>query len=136
MKNYLEDENREVRETCELAIKRIEDFNRNECISGEFKSVDPTPALKKTISNEELSKIFLDEKQSLFEKYRAMFALRNKVQEDNDLEALKILCQGFSKNEGPLFKHEGKLNKFQFQIVNSYFFSCICFRSIRKRRIN
>eukprot|EP01080_Neovahlkampfia_damariscottae_P008383 gene8383-208_t len=103
---FLKDENREVRETCELAIKRIEDFNRTECVSGEFQSVDPIPPFKKVYSNDELAKIFLDENETLTQKYRAMFALRNKIQENNDLDALKILCKGFSKKEGALFKHE------------------------------
>jgi deoxyhypusine monooxygenase len=106
LKQFLNDQVREVRETCELSIKRIEDFNRKECISGEFQSVDPIPPFQKKTTNEELSKIFLDENESLTEKYRAMFSLRNKVQEENDLDALAILCKGFSKKEGALFKHE------------------------------
>ncbi len=42
---------------------------------------DPAPALnKKTVA--ELREVFLDEKASLFDRYRAMFALRNAGNEE------------------------------------------------------
>jgi len=46
LKLFLDDSIREVRETCYLALKRIETSTREECISNEFLSVDPTPSYK------------------------------------------------------------------------------------------
>lgn len=43
-------------------------------------SVDPTPSVPMK-DTEELKKILLNEELSLFERYRAMFALRNKGDE-------------------------------------------------------
>ncbi|ETO04092.1 hypothetical protein RFI_21599 [Reticulomyxa filosa] len=73
-------------------------------------SVDPAPPYfdvsvkqaKQPKSYEELEKILLDEKQSLFERYRAMFTLR-----DLDTNtAVDILCKGFKNDKSALFKHE------------------------------
>jgi len=57
---------------------------------------------KKSKSYEELEKVYLDEKQSLFERYRAMFTLRDL----NTKTAVQILCKGFKNNKSALFKHE------------------------------
>lgn len=116
LKKFEKDPVREVRETVELAIKRIEKNKREECQSGEFHSIDPTPP-KKNKSTKELINILLDTKESLYKRYKAMFALRNKSQE-GDEEALQGLCSSFKKDEGALFKHEvafvlGQLQKKQ-----------------------
>lgn len=78
-------------ETCELALQRIawlESHSPNEKLSP-FSSVDPTPpSTEQDISL--LKAILLDNKQTLFERYRAMFALRN-IQTDDSILAL---CEG------------------------------------------
>ena len=54
-----------------------------------YVTVDPAPPL--TLTNvDELKTILLEETQSLFERYRAMFALRN-IGTD---EAVLAICQG------------------------------------------
>lgn len=130
---YLQDPVREVRETCELAIANIEYANlrgKQDKFSEDFESIDPAPAIrvdedeeeekienennaarpskkeKKHYTTEELRQRYLDTNLSLFERYRAMFALRNRVSQNNDLDALHALCEGFRDEEGALFKHE------------------------------
>jgi deoxyhypusine monooxygenase len=117
LKLYLNDPVREVRETCELAIENIEhnmkktaEEAKNEVFE-QFTSVDPAPPTykyqKKTIS--ELRDIYLDLNASLFVRYKAMFALRNKSCTGNyeeQVQALNVLSEGFRQEEGALFKHE------------------------------
>eukprot|EP01018_Ginkgo_biloba_P034187 Gb_33072 [translate_table: standard] len=75
----------EVRETCELALKRIEerkntDMNK-ENITEErspFLTVDPAAPASSASSVEELRKVLLDEEKGMYERYAALFALRNR----------------------------------------------------------
>lgn len=132
LRAFLNDPVREVRETCELAIENIEHAMRKKALLatsenkenvGEheedydkqvrelFNSVDPAPPTKKykerTVA--ELRQIYLDWDQSLFKRYKAMFALRNKSctgPYEQQKEALMALCDGFRDGEGALFLHE------------------------------
>ncbi|TNN77509.1 Deoxyhypusine hydroxylase [Liparis tanakae] len=83
LKEYSQDPVIEVAETCQLAVQRLEwlqtreeqtdDQNTDE---NPYCSVDPAPpAVRKSAS--ELRSTLLDESLPLFERYRAMFALRN-----------------------------------------------------------
>lgn len=73
----------QVAETCQLAVRRLEwlisggDQKGEEVTDGNpYCSVDPAPpAQRKTVP--ELRTQLLDESLPLFERYRAMFALRN-----------------------------------------------------------
>nr|NVI76106.1 nero [Cucujiformia] len=95
----------EVAETCELALDRIdwlkhskEDFDK--MLKSPFNSVDPAPpALSQNIT--ELKSSLCCEDSSLFNRYRAMFALRNIGSED----AVKALGEAL-KCGSALFKHE------------------------------
>jgi deoxyhypusine monooxygenase len=116
LKKYRDDSVREVAETCILAIEKIEKNQRGDCVSGEFVSVDPVPPFKNKPTLE-LSEILLNPENSLYIRYRAMFALRNNAQ-NGDLVALNALCSSFTKQEGALFKHEvafvlGQLQKLE-----------------------
>lgn len=95
LKKYGQDTVVEVAETCQLALQRISWFEKNcdnDCVSP-YNSVDPTPP-----SQEEdvtrLRAILLDENESLFERYRAMFALRNL----NSDASISALCDGNVSN--------------------------------------
>ncbi|KAG6547368.1 hypothetical protein Mapa_010816 [Marchantia paleacea] len=74
----------EVRETCELALRRIEQgvtstAGENEDVDqSPFLSVDPAAAAASNSSIADLRKILLDEQQGMYERYGAMFALRNR----------------------------------------------------------
>lgn len=81
-------------ETCQLAVRRLEWLhgaeNRSEgTAENPYCSVDPAPpAARKSVP--ELRLALLDESLPLFERYRAMFALRNHGSE----EAVLALAAG------------------------------------------
>ncbi|XP_071010207.1 deoxyhypusine hydroxylase [Oncorhynchus clarkii lewisi] len=107
LKEYSEDPVIEVAETCQLAVRRLEwltsggDQNGEEGTDGNpYCSVDPAPpAQSKTVP--ELRTQLLDESLPLFERYRAMFALRNLGTE----EAVLALGDGLQCSSA-LFRHE------------------------------
>ncbi|KAL2653284.1 hypothetical protein R1flu_021412 [Riccia fluitans] len=72
----------EVRETCELALRRIEQAVAStadqDADQSPFLSVDPAAAAPSSSSIADLRKILLDEEQGMYERYGAMFALRNR----------------------------------------------------------
>ncbi|XP_078427627.1 ARM repeat superfamily protein [Wolffia australiana] len=72
----------EVRETCELAISRIKEQKNSvkseEKISSPFHSVDPAAPSSLTTSVDQLRNVLLSEEESMYERYAALFALRNR----------------------------------------------------------
>ncbi|XP_063608349.1 deoxyhypusine hydroxylase-like [Penaeus indicus] len=106
LREYSKDPVVEVAETCQLAVGRIEwlqsEAKEREKFEsdGKFLSVDPTPPSTET-STEKLREILLDESLPLFDRYRAMFSLRNM----NTPESAKALSAGF-KCSSALFRHE------------------------------
>ncbi|XP_054161266.1 deoxyhypusine hydroxylase-like [Oppia nitens] len=111
LKKYLNDDNKSVAETCQLAISRIEHLldSTNELVGGDsiaFKSVDPVPHLKR--DNDEnnnvqrLESMLTDSGNDLFTRYRAMFALRNL----NTDESAVALANGLQCPDSALFRHE------------------------------
>lgn len=95
----------EISETCELAIQRIKWLNSPESKTRDgatdmFKSVDPAPP-SQDHSIAEAERKLLDESLPLFERYRAMFALRNA---NTDASAL-ALTKGLTCSSA-LFRHE------------------------------
>ncbi|XP_047370689.1 deoxyhypusine hydroxylase [Vespa velutina] len=94
----------EIAETCELALKRLKWLQSNDCqenlLKSPYMSIDPAPPAEITdIHN--LKKILLDENKSLFDRYRAMFALRNLRSQ----ESILALSEGL-KAGSALFRHE------------------------------
>ncbi|XP_041358265.1 deoxyhypusine hydroxylase-like [Gigantopelta aegis] len=104
LKEYSSDPVIEVAETCQLAVKRIEWLNNPEkesCLSqNPYKSVDPAPA-SVDMGVLQLKALLLDESQPLFERYRAMFSLRNTATS----ESVQALAEGL-KCKSALFRHE------------------------------
>lgn len=108
LKEYSQDPVIEVAETCQLAVRRLEwlqsggekqldDANTDK---NPYCSVDPAPpAVRRSVS--ELRSLLLDESLPLFERYRAMFALRNLGNE----EAVLALGDGLQCSSA-LFRHE------------------------------
>merc|ERR1712070_1248542 len=84
----------EIAETCQIAIDRIRhdkgSKDRPEADS-KFLSVDPAPPAATDMTVEELRAVLLDASKPLFERYRAMFGLRNNGSE----EAVLALVDGF-----------------------------------------
>lgn len=86
----------QISETCQIALDRFAWLRKNasnELSSNStekiYSTIDPAPPLT-SATIDELKKNLLDEKQSLFERYRAMFALRN-IGSD---EAVLAICEG------------------------------------------
>lgn len=124
LKEYLADRNRSVRETCEIALAKIEWDNSEEGKKHlvekqstdalpSYTSIDPAPPSSKLLSGtprpedidnatiHTLKCTLLDTGLPLFERYRAMFALRN----IGTPAAVDALAAGFS-DDSALFKHE------------------------------
>lgn len=69
----------EVAETCTLALDRLlwlEKHKEDGRSQNPYLSVDPTPPSEETDVSK-LKDMLLNEKETLFNRYRAMFALRN-----------------------------------------------------------
>jgi deoxyhypusine monooxygenase len=95
---------REVKDTCELAIRRILSNNEKgkvECSS--IGTVDPVCAVPNHSdwSTEKLGEKFLDTTLPLYERYCYLFELRDR----GSSEAVSYLCKGFH-DENALLKHE------------------------------
>ncbi|KAI0789668.1 ARM repeat-containing protein [Abortiporus biennis] len=123
LKKYIDDPERSVSETCEIALAKIEWDHTEEGKKHRAKreaaetliytSVDPAPPtsglLKERPASEDTSESsindlktkLLDRSLPLFERYRAMFALRN----IGTPAAVDALASGFS-DDSALFKHE------------------------------
>lgn len=92
----------EVRETCELAIAKIHyDLERENNPTGGYESIDPAPPLSEQTSTFELGELLMNESLPLFNRYRAMFSLRNIGTEESVLQ----LAKGFESSSA-LFRHE------------------------------
>ena len=100
---FSKDSSPEVAETCLLALDRLEwlEKKKTEDISvNPYYSVDPAPPhVNRDVSF--LKEKLLDENESMFERYRAMFQLRNNGSDD----AILALCCGL-KCKSALFRHE------------------------------
>lgn len=108
LKKYCNDERPEVRETCMIAVERVEwilnngkDKKENDSDENIFNTVDPAPPLENVKSTSELGDILCDQSRPLYERYRAMFSLRNKST-DADIIAL---TKGL-EDPSALFRHE------------------------------
>ncbi|KAL3828034.1 hypothetical protein ACJIZ3_016836 [Penstemon smallii] len=102
LKNSLAvDPAQEVRETCELALSRIEELkNSSVSESSPFLSVDPA-APTACSSLRELREVLLSEDKSMYERYGALFALRNLGEE----EAVSVIVESLGANSA-LLRHE------------------------------
>ncbi|XP_062608322.1 deoxyhypusine hydroxylase-like [Saccostrea cucullata] len=104
LKEYQNDPVIEVAETCQLALQRLNWLNdqqeEKDLLPNPYKSVDPAPSTSK-MEVTELENILLDESLPLFQRYRAMFSLRN----IGTTESVKALAKGL-KSSSALFRHE------------------------------
>lgn len=103
---FSSDSHQEVAETCQLALARLNWLEKRKQGSAEnlsdnpYFSVDPAPPdVNKDIKF--LREKLLNEDESMFERYRAMFQLRN----DGSDKAILALCDGL-KCKSALFRHE------------------------------
>lgn len=107
----------EVAETCQIALDRINWLQKKESLHDDnpYASVDPSPPLGDETKNvNDLQRILMDENQSLFNRYRAMFSLRNM----RTKEAVIAIASGL-KGSSALFRHEIAFVLGQLQDENS-----------------
>lgn len=118
LEKFSKDERPEVAETCQIAADRVR-WVIAHCASGgnadsavkeagnlddnPFESVDPAPADKKPATKDVplYESRLLDPALPLFDRYKAMFSLRN----NGSKAAVLALCKGL-KDASPLFRHE------------------------------
>lgn len=101
LKEYSTDPIIEVAETCQLALHRLEWLELNKDTSkSPYMSIDPAPPAESKDVNL-LKEILLNENASLFDRYRAMFSLRNL----HSSETILSLGEGL-KAGSALFRHE------------------------------
>ena len=82
----------EISETCQIAIDMIK-YRQEQLPENEHKvyaSIDPAPPVTEIKSLEEYRDIYLNKSLSLFDRYRAMFSLRDL----NSDEAVAVLVEG------------------------------------------
>lgn len=96
----------EVAETCQIAARRLqwvqEGGKEDTTDDSAWESVDPAPAVDiSSLTVAQLTERLMDRKLALFERYQAMFALRNKQTD----ESVKALVIGF-QDASALFRHE------------------------------
>lgn len=96
----------EVAETCQLAVGRLEWLQKAQAETlseNPYASVDPAPPAAEdgALSCAQLREALLDEQRPLFDRYRAMFSLRNRA----DAESVTALADGL-KCGSALFRHE------------------------------
>lgn len=108
LKEYLKNDPLEViRQTCELAIARIEwdasEASKTEVLAeSAYTSIDPAPPLPTEESEvPKLEQLLNNQEESLFKRYRAMFRLRDIATKD----AVLALASGFD-DPSALFRHE------------------------------
>lgn len=103
---YVNDPCLEVAQTCQLALQRIEFFESDEgkrlVDSSPYMSVDPTPPADVQLPVSKHRECLLDENARIFDRYRAMFALRN----IGGPEAVEALTASFDTSSSALLKHE------------------------------
>lgn len=92
---FSKDSHPEVAETCQLALGRLEYIQKQKegliekLSENPYYSVDPAPPdVSRDV--EFLKQKLLNEEESMFERYRAMFQLRN----DGSDQAILALCAG------------------------------------------
>lgn len=113
---FTSDARSEVAETCAIASRRVrwvlERDAAGDAAAGlrdrnnPYDSVDPAPAAR-VIAREEIpafAAALVDTSLPLFDRYKAMFSLRNAA-ERAPRAAVLALCEGF-KDASPLFRHE------------------------------
>uniref|UniRef100_A0A1E1WIA6 Deoxyhypusine hydroxylase n=1 Tax=Pectinophora gossypiella TaxID=13191 RepID=A0A1E1WIA6_PECGO len=105
LEKYQNDPAVEVAETCQIALQRLnwvanDSTNEQNLSKSLYTSVDPAPPSSDS-DIESLRKTLMDETKTLFDRYRAMFSLRNL----GTTESINALGEGL-KASSALFRHE------------------------------
>lgn len=97
----------EVAQTCQLGVCKIQSQSKqtSKPSEGQFMSIDPAPAAE-TRDVSLLGNILRNPEKSLFERYQAMFALRNLNTKESVDELGKSLLEYQKDETSSLLKHE------------------------------
>lgn len=99
-KTLREDPAQEVKETCSLALRRIIQAQAMSDVGSRFQTIDPAmPATVTSVA--ELRKMLLDENLAMYDRYAALFALRN----EGGTEAVRAIISAL-QCQSALLKHE------------------------------
>ncbi|KJH50437.1 PBS lyase HEAT-like repeat protein [Dictyocaulus viviparus] len=102
LQEYAKDSCPEIAETCELALQRLTWIKENDDkTESPYRSIDPTCTASEDDVNV-LRCILTDDSKSLWDRYRAMFKLRN-IKTD---ASVKALSQGLYCEDSALLRHE------------------------------
>lgn len=106
LQSFCDDSSVEVAETCQIAVEKLKFAQKSTeeaAPASRYHSVDPAPPLSLEISVDDLFSILTDQSLCLFERYRAMFALRDV----GTSYAVEALAGSLSPNEhSAVFRHE------------------------------
>ncbi|KAM7293191.1 deoxyhypusine hydroxylase [Ixodes scapularis] len=107
LEEFAHDSHAVVAETCQLALAKIawlqsEESKQDKFAESPYSSIDPAPPFLKESPVEDDKKLLLDTSKPLFERYRAMFSLRN----CGSPEAITALAEGLKCPSSALFRHE------------------------------
>jgi deoxyhypusine monooxygenase len=108
LRAHAADASLEVAQTCQLALQRVEFFAARGSdagaadAAGPYRSVDPTPPAPAATPTSALRATLLDARARVFDRYRAMFALRDR----GGAEAVAALAAAFGASDSALLKHE------------------------------
>jgi len=105
---YCKDDAPEVSDTCKIALDMVKwkvasQGQSDDVEASHYLSVDPAPPLpkKQYKSTSDLRKVLTDKTLPLFNRYKSMFALRNR----GDDESVQALADGFD-DPSAVFRHE------------------------------
>ncbi|KAK6041022.1 PBS lyase HEAT-like repeat protein [Cooperia oncophora] len=102
LEEYVKDPCQEIAQTCELALRRIELVNTSgDKTESPYQSIDPTSTAS-TDNVTELGATLVDKSKPLWDRYSAMFKLRN----INTDASIKALAQGLYCEDSALLRHE------------------------------
>ena len=112
LEKFLNSEHEIIQETCEIAVENLNWMKKGfSKVDLNYKSNDPAPPFNYKLNPEyanlkNLEKILHDTTETIFNRYRVIFTLR----EINNEEAAKVLGQCYNKDSkgkfSALFKHE------------------------------
>lgn len=102
LRKHAGDKRLPVSETCAVALEKLEEMGGTELEASPYGSHDPSPAeAEKEMSA--LERQYLDESRSIYQRYKALFALRN----IGTKEAVDCIAKGFyGEGRSALFEHE------------------------------
>jgi deoxyhypusine monooxygenase len=101
---YSTDASQEVAETCQIAIEKLKwnAANPGVVFDSKYASVDPAPRTDDAAQSvDSLQKEMMDKTRTMFDRYRSMFALRDR----GSTEAVLALATGFD-DDSAVFRHE------------------------------